>query len=163
MSNSKSKKLLSLLKISKRNVVPVSEEIQNVQNIQQDIEKKSVSDSEMDCIGHENLIKELNNSYSFNNDNDKNGFIDINEIDTFIFINQDLSNEVNNEDNIINQIECSNQEIEDTYNVNEVVVSQEETDTFDNEQANPENITVFDDENTADMFGKKKVINEVVL
>lgn len=49
------------------------------------------------------------------------------------------------------------------YNVNEVVVSQEETDTFDNEQANPENITVFDDENTADMFGKKKVINKVAL
>ncbi|CAI6374066.1 unnamed protein product [Macrosiphum euphorbiae] len=156
MSNSRSKKLLSLLKKSKHNVVPVCEEIQNVQNIQQDIEEKSVSDSEMDCNGHENLIKELNNSYSFNNDNDKNDFIDINEIDTFIFINQDLSNEVNNEDNIVNQIVCSNHEIEDTYNVNEVVVSQEGTDTFDNEQANSENITEFDDENTPDMFGKKK-------
>lgn len=39
MSNSRSKKLLALLKKSKHNVVPVSEEIQNVQNIQ-DIEKK---------------------------------------------------------------------------------------------------------------------------
>jgi len=85
MSNSRSKKLLSLLKKSEHNVVPISEEIQNVQNIQ-DIEKKSVSDSEMECNGHENLIKELNNSYSFNNGNDKNDFIDINEIDTFIFI-----------------------------------------------------------------------------
>ncbi|CAI6370904.1 unnamed protein product [Macrosiphum euphorbiae] len=118
----------------------------------------------MDCNGHENLTKELNNSYSFNNDNDKNDFIDINEIDTFIFINQDLSNKVNNEDNIVNQIVCSNHEIEDTYNVNEVVVSQEGTDTFDNEKANSENITEFDDENTPDMFGKKKkVINEVAL
>lgn len=35
------------------------------------ISKKSVSDSEIDCNGHENLIKAHNNSYSFNNDNDK--------------------------------------------------------------------------------------------
>lgn len=100
----------------------MNEEVQNVL-IHQNIEDKCVSDNQIDCTGHENLnLLVIFNLITVMIKIIKYYNIDSNQINTFIFINQeDLSNHVNYE--YIDQTECtSNQDNDDSNNdnINEV-------------------------------------------